>query len=229
MSWLAIARRSATLAPSTPMPRGSSRTDRSGVATGSRRTTSFTLCRSRSWPAFRTILMVGLAVSASVSLSGCAAAVPAVAALSAGAGAAEAGFGVWDGSRLKYVDEVPFEVMSTAIDTVSDDLLMSMAGEEINFRGEDAPRRRVVRLYVDTGKFAKVTVTRMTDEVTYVIINVGPFGNKAAARLFADRIQMKANEWTDDPEEIEARDAAEREARQHSVQGSELPPGTTAP
>lgn len=145
------------------------------------------------------VTAIGTAAIAPIALTGCAAAVPAVALLSAGAGAAEAGHGVWEGSRLKIVDEVPFEVMNDAIDSVADDLLMRMAGEKISTSGEPVPQRRVVRLYVDDGKFSKVTVSRLTDELTYVIINVGPFGNKAAARLFADRVQAYTAHWNDDP------------------------------
>ncbi len=133
------------------------------------------------------LLATGL-MAAAVLMTGCAAAVPIVSAASAGAAAGEAGFSFWSSGRLTYVDEGTVDEMNRAVAVMLPRLGLTIHDERDSFRnGQLDHRWWSVRS--DRGHLVTIKVEPLTDALIQVEINAGPFGNRAAAELIADRIK----------------------------------------
>lgn len=200
-------------------------------------------CVARSWG-------VGAGVGAVLigcfsGLSGCAAVAAPVAVQMAasGIGAANQGYAVWNGSRLRYVEAATFADMNEAIDevirvlhlqivreTVGTDLASDQSEYNSDFdiyygfptgsrtqtrdysarRGvvepiswddlEGTPMYRLIHVRTETKGLATIEVRRMTEAMTSVVVNAGPFGDRASVRMFVGRV----NTWLIGEERIGA-------------------------
>lgn len=121
-------------------------------------------------------------------LGGCAAAVPAVSALSAGAAAGEKGYSFWQSGRLYYVDEGTLEEMTRAVRAAIERLELTIRDERESLDdGEVEARSWAIRS--DRGHLLRLTLEPLTDAMISVELDTGAFGNRAAAELVAQRIK----------------------------------------
>lgn len=121
-------------------------------------------------------------------LGGCAAAVPAVSALSAGAAAGEKGYSFWQSGRLYYVDEGTLEEMTRAVRAAIERLELTIRDERESLDdGEVEARSWTIRS--DRGHLLRLTLEPLTDAMISVELDTGAFGNRAAAELVAQRIK----------------------------------------
>lgn len=121
-------------------------------------------------------------------LPACAAAVPAVSALSAGAAAGEKGFSFWQSGRLYYVDEGTMEDMCAAIATTIDALDLEVHAEDVDTE-DGVLRGRDWAVRTERGHLARIEVERLSSAMVSVELNAGSFGNRAAIELVAQRIK----------------------------------------
>ncbi len=121
-------------------------------------------------------------------LGGCAAAVPAVSALSAGAAAGEKGYSFWQSGRLYYVDEGTLEEMTLAVRAAIERLELTIRDEREDLDdGEVESRSWAIRS--DRGHLLRLSLEPLTDAMISVELDTGAFGNRAAAELVAQRIK----------------------------------------
>ena len=122
------------------------------------------------------------------TLGGCAAAVPAVSALSAGAAAGEKGYSFWRSGRLYYVDEGTLGEMTLAVRAAVERLDLTIHDEREYFDdGRIDTREWAIR--TDRGHLLRLTLEPLTDAMISVELDTGAFGNRAAAELVAQRIK----------------------------------------
>ncbi|MCC5823054.1 MAG: hypothetical protein LAT64_07505 [Phycisphaerales bacterium] len=132
--------------------------------------------------------LAALLLAAVIALPGCVAAVPLVSAASAGAAAGEAGFTIWRSGMLTYVDEGTVDQMNQAVALTIDRLGLTIRHTlDDEFEGELLSRWWSVRS--DRGHLVTIEVHPLTSALVEVKINAGPFGNRAAAELIADRLK----------------------------------------
>lgn len=124
-----------------------------------------------------------------MTLPGCAAAVPIVSAASAGAAAGEAGFTFWRSGMLTYVDEGTPDQMNRAVAITIDRLALIVRKTEDRVDDDDELLSRWWSVRSERGHLVTVEVHPLTDALVEVKINAGPFGNRAAAELIADRLK----------------------------------------
>jgi len=169
-------------------------------------------------------------------MCGCAAvAAPiAVQMAASGIGAANQGYAVWNGSRLRYVEAATFTDMNEAVDEVIRVLHLKIVRETIGtdvasdqseynsdfdiYYGfpmgtrtesrsftasggvvepiswdelEGTPLYRLIHVRTETKGLATIEVRRMTEAMTSVVVNAGPFGDRASVRMFVGRV----NSW----------------------------------
>ena len=133
-------------------------------------------------------LLAAASMAAAVHMTGCAAAVPIVSAASAGAAAGEAGFSFWRSGRLTYVDEGNLDEMNRAVAVMLPRLGLTIHDERDSFRNGQL-QHRWWSVRSDRGHLVTIKVEPLTHALIQVEINAGPFGNRAAAELIADRIK----------------------------------------
>lgn len=159
-----------------------------------------------------------------------------------GIGAANQGYAVWNGSRLRYVDAVSFDDMNEAVDAVLRELHLTVVRET---RGTDltsdqseydgdvdiyygfpmgtrtesqeyrgigtggvepipweklpgTPAYRLLHVRTETKGLATIEVRRMTASMTALVVNAGPFGDKASVRMLVGRV----NAWLIEQERV---------------------------
>lgn len=138
-------------------------------------------------PALRALACTGL-IGSSMALASCAAAVPAVSALSAGAAAGEKGYSFWKSGKLYYVDEGTAEQMTIAIRRMIQRLDLNVREEaDINDDGRLDYRRWTLR--TERGHLLRLEIQPLTRALVGVELDTGAFGNNAAAQLVAQRIK----------------------------------------
>lgn len=133
------------------------------------------------------------AVLAACVLSGCAAAVPVVSAASAGAAAGQVGFSFWRSGMLTYVDEGSLDEMNEAVAITIRRLALTV--RDVRDRHENGVlQQRWWSIRTERGHLVTLTVEPLTPAVIEVRIDAGPFGNRAAAELLADRFKNELDE-----------------------------------
>lgn len=123
------------------------------------------------------------------ALTGCVAAVPIVSAATAGAAAGEAGFTFWRSGMLTYVDEGTPEEMNRAMAITIDRLALFVRKTEDRVGDDGELLSRWWSIRSDRGHLVTIEVHPLTEALVEVKINAGPFGNRAAAELIADRLK----------------------------------------
>lgn len=115
---------------------------------------------------------------------------PAAALVGVASQAASAGYGVWNGSKFRYVDEASIPEMEQAIERTIERLALTVS--KTRFKEDDGVIEwKKWRLKDDEGSLASLRILRMTPRMTIVEINVGPFGDRGAGRLVADRVKQE--------------------------------------
>lgn len=126
---------------------------------------------------------------AALLLPACAAAAPALTAVSAGAAAGEKGFSFLNSGRLHFVEDGPLEPTADAVRATIDrlDLMVRYENEETHDDGTVHEREWSVRS--DHSHLVIIVLDHLTDSMTSVQVKAGPFGNKPAAQLIASTIK----------------------------------------
>lgn len=158
--------------------------DRRASASRARRV-SVLSCRSR-----RVLALALLAAIGGVSLPGCVAAVPVVSAATAGAAAGQAGFSFWRSGMLVYVDEGHLDEMNEAVALTIDRLRLTI-DDTRDETDNGMLQHRWWSIRTDRGHLLTIKVEPLTPALIEVEINAGPFGNRAAAELLADRFKAE--------------------------------------
>lgn len=113
--------------------------------------------------------------------------------------AGDRGYAFWQSGTLKYVDEAGFEEMSRAVEATNERLALALINtSETTSRDGDVTLRRW-KLRSDRGKAATITIRKITARMVGVSIDVGLFGNRPAARLYADRLRTELESIRDAP------------------------------
>lgn len=135
------------------------------------------------------LLAAGI-TAAMLSLPGCVAAVPVVSAATAGAAAGQAGFSFWRSGMLVYVDEGSLDEMNEAVALTLDRFLLTVddTRDEVD---DGVLQHRWWSIRTDRGHLVTIKVEPLTPAMIEVEINAGPFGNRAAAELLADRFKAE--------------------------------------
>jgi hypothetical protein len=131
-----------------------------------------------------------LLAAAVALLPGCAAAVPVLSAASTGAAAGQAGYSFWRSGKLTYVDEGTLDQMNEAVAITIDRFDLQTHGLHDEIDGGRL-RHRWWSIRTDRGHLLTIKVEPLTDAMIEVQLDVGFFGNKAAAELLADRFKQE--------------------------------------
>lgn len=143
-----------------------------------------------------------LALLPTVALPGCAAAIPAVSALSAGAAAGEKGYSFWRSGRLYYVDEGTLEEMTQAIRSMIERLALTTREETDHSSGDEIQVRQWT-LRTDRSHLLRLEIIPLTPALIAVELDTGAFGNNAAAQLVAQRIKEELDAVQQRPQQPE--------------------------
>ena len=162
-----------------------------------------------------------VAVSGVLFLQGCAAAIPAVSALSAGAAAGEKGYSFWRSGRLYYVDEGTLDQMTRAVETTLDRLALTVRDSTDSRTGERVTARRWT-IRTDREHLLRLEILSLTEALVSVELDTGAFGNNAAAQLIAQRIKENLDE-------IQSQDALPIEATNPTPENPTISPALLAP
>lgn len=141
-------------------------------------------------PLRRVTLVAGVGLAGAISLTGCVAAVPVVAAASAGTAAGQSGFSIWRSGMLTYVDEGSLEEMNQAVALTIERLALTIR-EVRDQTSNGVLDHRWWSIRSDRGHLVTIKVEPLTPALIEVEINAGPFGNRAAAELLADRFKAE--------------------------------------
>lgn len=136
----------------------------------------------------RRLLLLTLLLALGIPATGCAtiATAPIIA---AGAAAGQSGFAFWQSGTLKYVDEATVDQISTAVTRTNARLSLEVDG--VLDEERDGVLRRTWRLRTATSRLLEVEVRPITETMCGVAVKVGLFGNRAAARLYVDRLRFE--------------------------------------
>lgn len=135
-----------------------------------------------------------LATGCGMLMCGCLAAAP----IAPVASAAGFGYSAWVGSRLRFVEDAGFDVVSLSTERAMVGLgLDARLTTEIRTKG--LPRTRVYEIRSERGDLAVVRLRRLTPMMTDITIDVGILGNRPAGELMADHIR-----WYTDGDTIRA-------------------------